>query len=331
MKTTFDEFSRFTQSDWLAKVRADLKGASMDESMWHVDDEIIASPYTGPTPNPALSRVKRGPWQTGDKFFLIPGKEDEINAAILAALHGGVDALHLKINAHVDIARILDEVYVDMVHVSLDMTDAVDEASLRETLQAYFTSHPPASLSLWQSAGSGTSSVITINASDSITGALAEAFGDLLDGRKSAHVDLVVHIGAAYFVEIARLRAIHILHRNLKSAISSLPGITLEVHFDPDALTDDSHQNMIRSGSLTLSAIFGGAERIYTQVSKDLINTTVHDRRIARNVHHLVRYETDITQYSDAVTGSYYLEDLTRKIVEGTWQKLVTKLKSDGR
>jgi methylmalonyl-CoA mutase len=132
----------------------------------------------------------------------------------------------------------------------------------------------------------------------------------------------VVEIGDAYFIEIARLRALRILWSNSLAALGhEKPSLFVEGRFANRDMSEDVHQNMIAAGSKALSAITGGVDRLIIAPS-DTKPSAFH-RRISRNIHHVLRYESKIDTIDDPVQGSYYLENLTRQLVEKAWSQLL--------
>ncbi len=135
-------------------------------------------------------------------------------------------------------------------------------------------------------------------------------------------VECVVEIGDAYFVEIARLRALRILWSNSLGALGlDKPSLFVEGRFSNRDMTNDVHHNMIAAGSKALSAICGGVDRLIIAPSEK--DPTSFYRRISRNIHHILRYESNLETIKDPVKGSYYIETLTRQLVERAWSKLV--------
>lgn len=138
-------------------------------------------------------------------------------------------------------------------------------------------------------------------------------------------VECVVEIGDAYFVEIARLRALRILWSNSLSALGmDKPSLFVEGRFSNRDMTNDVHHNMIAAGSKALSAICGGVDRLIIAPSET--DTTPFHRRISRNIHHILRYESKLDTIADPVKGSYYIESLTRQLVERAWSKMIKTL-----
>ena len=48
---------------------------------------------------------------------------------------------------------------------------------------------------------------------------------------------------------------------------------------------------------------------------------TPFGQRMALNIQHLLRLEAGLDQYADPAAGSYYLETLTKQLVDAAWER----------
>jgi methylmalonyl-CoA mutase len=140
-------------------------------------------------------------------------------------------------------------------------------------------------------------------------------------------MEISVSIGPAYFLELAKLRALNLLWLHLQKSHGQsqiLP--QLSVSFHEAAYTDELYTNMVRATSMAMSAVLGGAARLtvrpYDEAREHMAKyTTAFGRRIARNVQHLLKMESHISQLKDPAAGSYYLENLTQELARQAWEK----------
>lgn len=146
------------------------------------------------------------------------------------------------------------------------------------------------------------------------------------------HLFFDLAIGPHYFWEIARLRALHILWMNLLKAWGLAPALPqLHVRFRPEAYGDSLYSNMIRSTTMAMSAVIGGADVLSVLPgSADEQHAPVFVRRIARNVQHLLKMEGYFDTFADPAAGSYYIEQLTRKIATEAWSQFQQQQTSNG-
>ncbi|MDX1476612.1 MAG: methylmalonyl-CoA mutase family protein [Saprospiraceae bacterium] len=323
----FDEFNKVSREDWLERIRRDLKDRSLRDAAWQADPDLMVDPFVHAVdPDVTLSGIGRiGQWQCGD-VLIVNGDEDACNGQIIEVLRGGVEALHLEIRQSPDWKRLLRDVQPGMIHLTVDLRTpepdrevpavlawyeglGLDHTQHSLTLRGITTTVPPHPHTIEIAPGPG------------IVDHLSTALRVAIEHGESC--EFKTWVGPAYFLEIARLRALRILVNNARQALKAEWPFTIETHFAPDALLPDPDQNMIRMGSLTLSAILGGADRIYTRAVDAGTVPNDFQRRMARNVHHLFRYESHIDKMHDPVAGAYYFEKLTRQIVEQVWARLL--------
>ncbi len=139
-------------------------------------------------------------------------------------------------------------------------------------------------------------------------------------------LQLTVAVGASYFVEIAKLRALKLLWLNLLKAWG-LPTAypPLDVRFAPDAYAAEEYSNLIRATTMAMSAVLGGADRLAVRpfdAGTDAPSRPAgFGRRMARNVQHLLKMESFFTELHDPAAGSYYVEKLTLQLAEAAWTK----------
>lgn len=138
------------------------------------------------------------------------------------------------------------------------------------------------------------------------------------------HLQFTVALSTSYFVEIAKLRALRLLWRNVLDAYGAGPVPThLVAHLARETQGEDPHTNMIKAGTQAMSAVIGGADRLYIRPAGFSLNepTQPLHRRVARNVQHLLRMESYLDRVIDPAAGSYYLEKLTDKLAEKAWEQ----------
>lgn len=84
----------------------------------------------------------------------------------------------------------------------------------------------------------------------------------------------------------------------------------------------DTHNNLLRISTAVLSAALGGAQFIsadaYTQLSAEV---SAGDRRITRNIQHLLIEEGSMNQYLDAADGAHYFEATTEALAHEAWSR----------
>ena len=134
------------------------------------------------------------------------------------------------------------------------------------------------------------------------------------------HLQFAMQLGDSYFLNIAKIRATKILWnlivKNWKKSLK--PSITIEIHLTSNTQTKDENYNKIKATTQAMSAIIGGADRLYIYPSDVFKNKkgTKNANRLALNIQHLMQLESYMDRVVDPAAGSYYLEILTDDLVE---------------
>lgn len=139
-----------------------------------------------------------------------------------------------------------------------------------------------------------------------------------------ARLGLTQLVGVSYFAEIARLRALRLLWPQWRDKCWGLrqepPLVSAE--FAQQAYGDEPFQNLIKTATIAMSAILGGAGCVYARPYDDGRPGDYPPelgRRMARNAQHLLRMESGFEALEDPVSGAYFLEKLTRQFAEKIW------------
>lgn len=142
-------------------------------------------------------------------------------------------------------------------------------------------------------------------------------------------------IGMNFFMDIAMLRAARFLwHRlmskyNPKNPKSSM----LRTHCQTSgwSLTEqDPYNNVIRTTLEAMTAVLGGTQSLHTNSFDEAIGLpTDFSARIARNTQIIVQEESQVCNVIDPLGGSYYVESLTKEIIDEA-QKIIDEIESLG-
>ena len=138
------------------------------------------------------------------------------------------------------------------------------------------------------------------------------------------HFEFVVPIGRDLPVGIATLRALRVMWARVVEACggdSAARVAVLHVVTPPRSLTRrDPWVNMLRATVGAFTAVAGGAD-VLTVLPFDaaLGHPDGFGRRIAANLHAILREECRLGQLADLAGGSYAIERLTRELAEASW------------
>ena len=136
-------------------------------------------------------------------------------------------------------------------------------------------------------------------------------------------------LGANFFMEIAKLRALRVLWARIMEAFGAEEADrAVHVHGRTSAFTKtvyDPYVNLLRNTTQAFSGVVGGLNSL--EVSPfDLPIRKADDfsRRIARNIQVMLQTEFELRQPVDPVGGSWYVETLAAELCEKIWSEFQT-------
>lgn len=261
-----------------------------------------------------------------------------------------------------DFALFLEGIHLDMIQLQVTCTGSVaDQWKSYQALQTHLiNSRQAAGLSVlwgidaleWIQAGYidqladscrfcnifPGSKIMAFSRTDEILTPTQQLATLLLQAEEVAHIldqvgiDPALSIGAMhfywpsgqdFFLELACIRAFHILWANYLQARGIVPQPAPITAFQsPDTLNIDSYQNMITASMQSMSAVLGGVQRLLVLPSdtRENPNGSALSRRVARNVQHVLRYEAFLDKVVDPAAGSRMVEQWTTQIAQKAWQ-----------
>lgn len=133
-------------------------------------------------------------------------------------------------------------------------------------------------------------------------------------------------IGMNHFMEIAKMRAARLLWAKIvKSFDAKNPkSLALRTHSQTSgwSLTEqDPFNNIGRTCVEAMAATLGHTQSLHTNALDEAIALpTEFSARIARNTQIYIQEETYICKHVDPWAGSYYVESLTKELVDKAWE-----------
>ncbi len=366
-KKLLDAFPAVSKEEWLAKVEKDLKGRPISELDFQIDPSITLKPFyhadDAIVPNFINRDQGDNSWQIMESFDLSDANLKEYNATILAALQGGIQALHFSFSQaphEEDWAILLEGVYLEYVSIHLYSNNAteafkalsslyahaqelnVDTTTLNGSVDASFFSFFDKRL-FFDYLNMGKEffprfQLFTAKSSNENQDVVDELLNLLQNGHQflstydrfkidleeiAARLQFKLSLTADYFLSIAKIRAFRLLWGTVLEAYQLNASCTLLIEFDKKAYGEDPYKNMIAATTMAMSATMGGVD--YLLVAPASMGTTKEvsqfERRIARNVQHLMTMEGQLNHVIDPATGSYYIEHLSNEIAEKVWSR----------
>jgi methylmalonyl-CoA mutase len=124
-------------------------------------------------------------------------------------------------------------------------------------------------------------------------------------------------------MEIAKIRAARWLWSKVAAAYG-VENAPVHIHASTskwNKTTYDAHTNMLRVTSEAFAAVVAGVDSLHIGPYDEISGKTDEfSRRIARNLHTILREECGLDRVIDPAGGSTYIEWLTDKIAASSWQ-----------
>ncbi|MDW3211068.1 MAG: methylmalonyl-CoA mutase family protein [Reichenbachiella sp.] len=351
----FDEFDKASKKEWTNKLIQDLGTDTAQRiSEWKCERELSLSAYYN---EEDLKDTLRIPLKkTLDWKYLQPTGFNTTNDEALNALMNGADGLilensqlnhlekflnkvspeyctlALRASSFDDYQKFLNwwknrhpkdgagEVLVFHLSRSIESTIEQDHTSLMEDLlSASVSGHRVINIDcgLVQRSGGGVTSELSYMISQSIF-----IINHLID--KGHSLDKIINslfvstdIGSSYLLELSKIRVM----RWLLAQVLKQYGVTeanILIHASTSPFTKsalDANTNFLRCTSESMSAILGGADYLTIDPHHSLSSAD----RIARNISNLLKDESYLSKTMDPATGSYYMEDLSKKLAQEAW------------
>ncbi|MBN2745351.1 MAG: hypothetical protein JXR34_01365 [Bacteroidales bacterium] len=133
--------------------------------------------------------------------------------------------------------------------------------------------------------------------------------------------------GSSYFPEIAKIRALRILWKRIITEFNPTQVLPIYIHSVSslwNKATYDPHTNLLRTTTETMSAVIGGCDAAtILPLDSTFKPMEITTRRIARGQQLILKEEVNLWKVADPADGSYYIEELTNKLVEQAWSLFV--------
>lgn len=141
-------------------------------------------------------------------------------------------------------------------------------------------------------------------------------------------------VGPEFYLQIAKLRAFRMVWCRVLEAFGGDSARTKAMVHARIARWNktayDSHVNILRATTETISAVLGGADSISVTAFDDCYRQPDdHGRRLSRNTQLILKHEAHLASVADATGGSYLIEAITNTVASKAW-KLFQELEDSG-
>ena len=301
MNRLFIDFDPVSKNKWLEQIDSDLKGNTEKlistvegitiQPIYHADDNFKT--YTSNFPSA---------WETYQLIDATNAKE--ANKRALNALQNDVSGLCFAHPNNLDV--LLKDISIE--HIRIDFSNYSENFPLE---WESFTINKNV-----KGAFHGITKSNIPNYLDTIVtqGTAKEQIIDALKKgqRASEKVQFHFKIGSDYFLEIAKLKAFRILWK-------SKTGEDAYIFTSTDTSNKKekfAYNNILRSTTKCMSAIFGGANAIMLNAyNSSFEKSTDFSERIARNQQTILRKESYLDKVEDPTKGSYYIDYLIQELL----------------
>lgn len=358
--TEFYGFKPTSHEEWLEKIKTDLKGASFEEKLLHQSEDGIAwsAVYKRELVGdenyvPGALPYKRGTKRNGNDYIMSQSfslNDADVNKLILDFLVSGGQELILSGDSG-KLKSALDGVHTNMISIvwngemSSEALSAISEIEAESWRFAFDPNIENGDISAAANAEiAGLKTLVTIKADTIINaggGIVNELLYALTFGHEtlyklmdsglsvddaSAKIRFNFAFGMNYLQDIAKIRAFREMWANVVSAYNPehkcshnaiIHGSTMAWN----KIEKDINNNLLRASSETMSAVLSGVDSFEVRPENLSKNSDAMNRRLARNIMHLVNEESYLNHVSDPLAGSYAIENLHKEIVEKVWSK----------
>jgi len=142
-------------------------------------------------------------------------------------------------------------------------------------------------------------------------------------------------IGMNFFMEVAKLRAARVLWHRAMTQLGAKDERSkmLRTHCQTSGVSlqeQDPYNNVIRTTIEAMAAMLGGTQSLHTNALDEAIALpTDFSARIARNTQIVIQEETGMCNVVDPLGGSYYIEALTKELVDKAWE-IIERVDAEG-
>ena len=311
MNKLFREFEAVNAAQWEEKINTDLKGADYNEKLLSATEGITINPFYHQDNSPQNTPISStSDWEI---VQLIDGSNPQKgNKAALNALANGATALCFT-NPN-NLSALLKDVLIEHIRVDFrnyslrivqEWEALIENRKLdKNNIKGAFHGSENGTLPNYCY---HTITATGISAQEQLVDALAKGLAS--DGNKQ----FIFEIGSSYFLEIAKLRAFRVLWKEKTGDEAYIFGATSL----SNKKETDPYNNLLRSTTEGMSAIFGGCDALLINAYNQSFETaTDFSNRIARNQQNILKAESYLHKVQDPGAGAYYIETLTAELLK---------------
>lgn len=328
-------FPSVSDEQWKNAVQRELKDLSFEDILIRKDEieNLEFEKYNSiESQNQSIEsqswKTNNNDWEINHRIIVMD--EKVANKEALQVLNLGASSLTFELKKNqISWSVLFEGIGLDHIETNFHCIDENQEKDLASNWNK-FTSKNLQLLNATVSANNFNLSVLSFEIQQAGANAIQEiayalAMGN--EGLQQSHnslksITFEMGIGASYFVEIAKFRAIqslwnHICQENQSSCKSAIIARTTFVNKS----LKDPYTNLLRQTTEAMSAVLGGVQAVDIQ-PYDLYSLEAErgfSSRMAINISNLLKEESYLQYVIDPLKGSYNLESLTKQLKEKSW------------
>lgn len=304
-------FPPHSKAAWLQRALKELPETMRLDDLVVSNDLYVHDGFPGESSPTFNGAIKNDAWQITAEIA------DLDNATALKALENGAQCLYLTIEQHTDIEKLFQGVRFDYITTLLNLNrcNAVKVKEVKEAINAVY---PIQDLSLYMFGLKDICNTIQLSTGDlesieEITHLVRKIIAIVEHEEENLLIEY--QLSADFFKEIAKIRALKILAANVKAAYGKSNKVMLLGRPLPSAI--DFNHSLIKWSFEGMAAVLSDVDFLSLH---QWSQASLNEARLAQNIQHLFREESALDLYNDAMAGSYFIENVTRQIVDKVWQ-----------
>jgi methylmalonyl-CoA mutase len=327
-------FEPVAHEDWVLQIHKELRGQTEQIEFNDTIEDLALNITDVPAQLLNISTPSESNEVNSVHFERIVD-EKESNRRILLALMQGANALFIRIeNEQVDWTLVFDQIELAYIRTEVliqreaqisELTTQLTKEQLSHivllsdelTYQNHSTCIPYFNGFELQQIGANAQQELSL---------IAKSYHHYLSEGNRSEVVFSVGVGSQYFVQMAKIRALHYLIQKI-AALHGIahPAYRIQAHIGwTNKSLKDPYTNLLRQTSEAMSAYAGGVQGLvihpwdeYAQEGKEDFTL-----RMSLNVYNLLNDEAHFDWVQDPMKGSRIVEALTVQIVEKTWGRI---------
>ena len=293
MDKLFEEFPSYDLEEWKEKIINDLKQKTYNDLISNIEGIKIEPCYTSTSISNIFSVELPDKWISCQEIRSTDS--ESANKEALLALKNGINGL--IINNPRNLEELLKKINIQDIYINFKNHDI---SFIKKWKKYIKDKQIDSSLEKIKK----TILVKGKTAKEQIDYAIKKGLDDQGD------IQFTFNIGSNFFLEIAKLKAFRILWKYKTGYNPFILCQTSELNKE----TKFEYNNILRSTTESMSAIFGGANAIlinpYTKDANDFA------ARISRNQLNILKTESHLDKVIDPSKGSYYIEYLISELLK---------------